>query len=144
MNFTPLESRFLAHLSAGDHPVLAVLRQQLASADVADRTLKARWVVVKIAVPASVPRMPVDSPELCDVGFRHPQVPNGGCATLSVRDGYARELRIDCYTDDWPRDHAGFRLHYIRILRSPREPVEWPEFSDERDMVEVERQLGLD
>ena len=135
MNFTQVEAQFLSHFSKGDHPVLVVLRQQLAGADVADRKLSARGIVVTLAVSAAAPRMPVDSPLIADVGFSHPEAPTGGAAALFVRDGYAHKLDIACYLESWPRDHAGFTLHYFRRPSSPLETGDGSESTTERDMI---------
>jgi hypothetical protein len=143
MNFTMIEARFLAHFSRGDHPVLALLRQQLADAEVADRKQTVHGVIVTLGVSAAARRMPVDSPMLCDVGFSHPEAPTGGTATLFVRQGYAHKLQVDCYAEDWPRDHAGFTLHYLRCPSSPLDVRGVPEPSDERDMVWLVDQLDL-
>jgi hypothetical protein len=114
MKLTQIEGRFLAHLSSGDHPVLAVLRQQLSGAEVADRKLTGAGVVVTLGLSAAVRRMPVDSPVIADVGFSHPEAPTGGAAALYVRQGYAHKLEIECYAESWPRSHDGFTLQYLR------------------------------
>lgn len=135
MRFTEIETRVLSHFGRGDHPVLAALRQQLAGAEVADRELSRVGVRVTLAVPAAAPRMPLDFAEFGDVGFSHPEAPTGGAALLSVREGYAHEIDISCYVENWPRDQAAFNVHY---LRRDGVPPDWgfgllP--SAERDMI---------
>ena len=134
MNFTQVETQFLAHFGRGDHPVLAALRQQLAGAEVADRELTRAGVRVTLAVSAAAPRMPLDSTIFGDVGFLHPEAPTGGGAVLFVHEGYAQALDIACYVDDWPRDEAAFNVHYLRRDGVPPHTDSGLVPSAERDM----------
>lgn len=103
-----LEQRLMDLLLQGENPVLNILREQYATAKVADRKFTGVGFYTYFEVSENAPLL-VEHPKddfLDDLlDLQHIQLenlPNGAGCTLSVRDGKLSDLECYTYTDPWP------------------------------------------
>jgi hypothetical protein len=111
-----IERKALEMLLAGDHPSLAVLREQLALADVAGRRFSGVGFFTELRVPPSARRLD-DVPRLIihDVyaevsGLEHPVG-----FLLFITDGVLDTLECFIHDDQWPSSPPSLvRAYYVR------------------------------
>lgn len=109
-----LELAVMAKLLAGDHPVLAALRQQLRKASASARRLTGVGFFTDLDVPASAPRAQV-APGRVHVGDVEAQIEglrSGAGFVLFVEDGYLRTLEGYTYDEPWPASVGRVALTY--------------------------------
>src|SRR5437588_9860620 len=112
---TQFEQILLSKLLDGDHPVLAILRAQAATAIVANRAFSPVGVNAYFAISPNAPRTSPHSFDLTDVAFRFEGAENPGHAVLMVRDGALHELMVSNWTEVWPARH-GMALKWLQYL----------------------------
>src|SRR5436190_20082580 len=137
---TQFEQILLSKFLDGDHPVLATLRAQAATATVADRSFSPVGVNAYFAISPNAPRTSPLSFDLTDVGFRFEGAENPGHAVLMVRDGALHELMVYNWTDVWPA-RPGLKLKWVKYL-SPNRDGSTGRPSDQRDMVGLAEELA--
>ena len=98
------EKELMDLLLAGDHPVLAVLRQQYAAAKVGRREFTGVGFWSDFEVPESAPLVEPPNFAAGSVDIQLEGVHLGAGCVLFITDGKLEQL--DCYTydDDWPED----------------------------------------
>ena len=103
----------MARLLAGDHPVLATLRDQASrvASVVREFTGVGFWTDIELAEDA--PRTPIANFELTDVYAEAASLERGVGFILFVRDGFAVQLEGVTYGEPWPKDLGEITLHYI-------------------------------
>jgi hypothetical protein len=115
---TPLESEVLKWLLAGESPILAALREQLASASILSRNLTGHGFYLNFTVPMSVTRLhekfPV-KPDFCfgDVKASIDSLEHGAGFLVWVKDGALDFLEGYTYDEIWPAEVESFELQYI-------------------------------
>ena len=112
---TQFEQILLSKFLDGDHPVLATLRAQAATAIVADRAFSPVGVNAYFAISPNAPRTSPRSFDLTDVAFQFEGAENPGPAVLMVRDGALHELMVYNWTDVWPA-RPGLVLKWMKYL----------------------------
>jgi hypothetical protein len=108
----PLEAAVLDLLLAGDHPVLAALRDQLAGATVKGRQhtgvgFFTDFSPAKDAVPAPVRKLRFGDVQATIDGLQH-----GADFVLFVDDGLLTMLEGFSYDEPWPAEIVGFSVSY--------------------------------
>jgi hypothetical protein len=113
-----LELQLMSALLEGDHPVLAVLRQQLAVVEVVDREYTGVGFFTNLRVPASAPRFPQTSRlVLGDVHAEVEGLQHGVGFLLFVDNGALQMLEGFSYVDSWrPTETKLKRLLYMHQL----------------------------
>ncbi len=112
MNLNPLERAVLDMLLAGDHPALAVLREQLATAQLLKRDLTGVGFWLEFKVDALASRAGRDF-EIGDVQADIDGLENGVGFALFVRDGFIKALEGYTYDEPWPSTLHQFSLRYL-------------------------------
>lgn len=131
MEQTPLEAAVLERLLAGEHPVLARLREQVSRAEVVERDLTGVGFFTSFRVPASSPLDPVPGPRLVfgDVHATIDGLVHGAGFLLYVESGFVTTLEGYCYGETWPEGHQSFELRY----ESPERESLWTLLTDVTD-----------
>lgn len=112
---TEFERAVLDKLLAGNHPVLAALRGQLASCRVSSRKFTGHGFFAKLDVDReSNAAVPVQRAKIRDVGAEIPELKYGAGFVLFVADGYLDVLEGFTYDEHWPRLVRDFTLMYAR------------------------------
>lgn len=129
-----LERQVMDMLLRGDHPILTVLRAQLAVASVSSREFTGVGFFTKFAVPPTIPRLAVGRlAPLGDVNADVPGMQHGAGFVLFFKDGALDCLEGFSYgAEPFSREATGVRLHYLK----PRRPGS-PEL-----IKTVERDIG--
>ena len=112
-DFTLFERLVLQGLLEGDHAVLAVLRHQLASATVSERSFTTPGCFVDIEVDPRADRVQPSSFHISDVDLALETCEHGAAAILFVRNGCISLLEMVAYTDDWPKSPSLRHLSYL-------------------------------
>jgi hypothetical protein len=114
-----MEWQIMDLILRGEHPILALLRKQLAVATVSKRDFTGVGFFTYFDVAASAPRLPhlrrvIINDVHADVsGLRH-----GAGFALFVENGVLHNLECFIYEEAWPTDARLLRVYYMR----PREP----------------------
>ncbi len=114
-----IERQIMDFLLRGEHPVLVLLRKQLAVTTVSKRHFTGVGFFTWFEVPPSAPRLPhphrlVISDVHADLsGLQH-----GAGFLLFVENGVLDNLECFIYEDAWPANARLLRVYYMR----PREP----------------------
>jgi hypothetical protein len=137
---TQFEEVLLNKFLDGDHPVLAILRQQLATVSVTDRDYSPVGVNAHLAVSDRTPRASPPTFDLTDVAFQFEDAENPGHAVLMVRDGALNELMVYNWTDVWPA-RPGLKLKWVKYI-SPNREGSTGHPSDQRDLVGLANELA--
>lgn len=89
-------------LLKGDHPILAVLRQQYESAHVFSREFSGVGFFANFEVVGNVPLVEPANFEAGNVEIQLEGVSNGAGCVLFIRDGKLAFLECYTYSDHWP------------------------------------------
>ncbi len=97
-----LEQKLMELLLQGDHPTLAVLRQQYSSAKVIRREFSGVGFFTTFEVPENVPKIKPENITGGNVDIELDDMPNGAGCVLFVQDG--KLSMLECYSnaDPWP------------------------------------------
>jgi hypothetical protein len=133
-DLTPLESEALKQLLAGEDPVLAGLRKQLAVADIRSREFTGVGFYVNFDLPKHVPRLHEVlrvKPEFWLTGVKATvdSLEHGVGFLLHVKDGLLDFLEGYTYGESWPQNIRSFEVQYIK--------------GERRDLNELRRQWEL-
>jgi len=109
-----IERTAIDMLLAGKHPVLAVLRDQLASAEVAHRELTGVGFFVYFRVPPSVPRLDKQRLVIGDVYAELTDLEHEAGFLLFIKDGALDTLECFIVDDRWPVAPRLVRAYYVR------------------------------
>src|SRR5438067_1914826 len=110
---TSFEKALAAALLAGDHPLLALLREQWRHALFPSRELSGAGFFLNVSIPSSVPRVEPPNLELGDVNVEATGLPHGGGSVLFIRDGAISMLEAYSHVGDWPNEITDFTLQYF-------------------------------
>jgi hypothetical protein len=118
-----LEFAAIELLLRGEHPALAVLRQQVEHSRVARRELTGAGFFTELAVDRSVPAAQVAQRtiRLRDVEADLEGLEHGAGFILLVEDGFLRSLEGYSYEEPWPATIGGFAVRYAGTERDLRE-----------------------
>jgi hypothetical protein len=105
-------------LLAGEHPVLATLRQQYAHARLAKRESNVQGFHCHFEVDAGMPAAVPGDFELGDVQAELPGLVNGAGFLLFVRGGRLSTLQGFSYLEPWPSAVPSFTLSYAELGRT--------------------------
>jgi hypothetical protein len=106
-----LERSVLDVALSGDHPSIAILRNQVMIAQVASRTPSGVGFMTKLRLPRDVILSPDrDMPAVPIVYAEHPQLPGGAEFLLQIKDGHINCIEAFCYEGMWPADDSLFRV----------------------------------
>jgi hypothetical protein len=120
----PLQQAVLDKLLSGDHPTLAVLRQQTAMARVAERKHTGVGFFCDFELDESAPTLPGDL-QIGDVFGELEGLAHGAGFVLFIRDGRISMLEGFTFDEPWPEKVGGFKLayhHEPRELKLPERP----------------------
>lgn len=106
-----LERAVLHKLLAGDHPVLATLRQQFSQARLAKREYTGVGFYCDFEVDTDALTLPSDF-HIGDVSAEVEGLANGAGFVLFVRGGRISMLEGYTYDEPWPDRIRGFSLEY--------------------------------
>lgn len=109
-----IETTAIDMLLAGEHPVLAVLRDQLAVAEVADREFSGAGFFVHFRVPASSQRVDEGRLVIGDVYAELTGLEHEAGFLLFVSDGVLDNLECFIADDRWPAEPELVRAYYVR------------------------------
>jgi hypothetical protein len=116
--FTHLERAVIEKLLMGDHPVLAVLRQQYERAKLLNREVTAVGFFANIQVPDDLPRAHLNPrSHLSDVAATIPRLRNPAGFILFITDGALDFLEGYTHDEPWPSDAEVFTLQYLKVPR---------------------------
>lgn len=102
----------------GDHPVLAILREQLTQATLSPRDYTGVGFVTDITVPEQARRLPSSSLVISDVHAEVKGLEHGAGFVVFIEGGALSMLECYMYEDAWPTDAHIHRLYYT----GPQEP----------------------
>jgi hypothetical protein len=106
-----LERSVLDVALSGDHPSIAILRNQALVAQVASRTPSGVGFMTKLRLPQDVVLSPDrDMPAIPIVYAEHPQLPGGAEFLLQIKGGHINCIEAFCYEGMWPADDSLFRV----------------------------------
>jgi hypothetical protein len=117
VDLEPLEAAVLDKLLAGDHPVLAALRGQLAVAAVTQRELTGVGFFTDFSVPQTADPAPVRRLRFGDVHANISGVEHGAGFLLFVDDGVLTTLEGFTYDEPWPEEIKEFSVRYVDPTR---------------------------
>jgi hypothetical protein len=138
--FTEFEQTLLNKFLAGNHPVLATLREQFDTAIVTDRGYSPVGVNTILAVGSQAPRTSPRSFDLTDIAFQFEGAENPGHAVLMVRDGALYELMVYNWTDVWPSRPA-LAVKWVKYIAwNTSGDASHP--TDHRDMAGLAKELA--
>jgi hypothetical protein len=112
-----LEQAVLNMLLKGDHPVLAILRQQTRQARLLKREQTGVGFFCDFTVDGEVPTAPFHC-EIGDVNAKLEGLTHGAGFVLFVREGRIAMLEGYTYDEPWPDVIRGFSLQYSDPERS--------------------------
>lgn len=135
-----LEQQLMAAFLAGDDLMLAALREQYATAVVADRDLTGVGFFTHFAVAAAAPGVVPSDFIMRDVGVEITGLEYGASAKLFVRDGLIDFLEVVTHSEEWPDDVRLVSIYYYK--RKPGTAQAYLIASDVRDL-DVTRQAWL-
>jgi hypothetical protein len=97
-----LEQKMMELLLQGDHPFLAVLRQQYLSASVIHREFSGAGFFTTFEVPENIPTVTPKYIAGGNIEIELENLPNGAGCVLFIRDGKLSILECYTNTDPWP------------------------------------------
>jgi len=97
-----LEQELMNLLLQGDHPILAILRQQYVTAKVGSREFSGVGFFTNFEVSETAPLVEPPNFEAGNVDIQLENLPNGAGCVLFVRDGKLSFLECYTYSDPWP------------------------------------------
>jgi hypothetical protein len=109
-----IETTVMDMLLAGEHPMLAVLRDQLAVAEIADREFSGVGFFLNFRIPASSPRVDQGRLVIGDVYAKLTGLEHDAGFLLFVRDGALDTLECFIVDGRWPTDPELVRAYYVR------------------------------
>jgi hypothetical protein len=117
---TSFELDVMDKLLAGDHPVLAVLREQLRLAVVEHRKLTGVGFFVEFGVPSDVTAASVRDGRIHfgDVEAKVSGLKYGAGFVLFIKDGKLQMLEGYSYDEPWPEEIESFELKYSEPSRA--------------------------
>ena len=120
MQLTPLEAAVLRKVLAGDHPVLAALRQQLSGLTASTRKLTGVGFFTELTVAdtCSPAAIAVGIPPFGAVAATIDGLAHGAGFVLFVKDGLIAMLEGYSYDEPWPERIEGFSLAYWHADRT--------------------------
>jgi hypothetical protein len=111
------EHKLMELLLQGDHPTLAVLRQQYSSAKVIRREFSGVGFFTTFEVSENSPKVTPENITGGNVVIELENLPNGAGCVLFVRDGKLSFLECYTFTDPWPNQIVIKSLsHSISLL----------------------------
>lgn len=119
MKMTTLETAVLNALLAGNHPVLATMREQLKHASVKSRDYTGVGFYTEFSVPTEVER--ASALERLVFGDVHATVPGleaGVGFVLYIEQGLLHVLEGYTFDEPWPQEVQSFSLAYSEPTRS--------------------------
>jgi hypothetical protein len=129
-----IELRVIDLLLRGSHPVLAILREQAATATVANRRFTREGFTTTFMAPATAPRLFCrDRVGIGDVWAELAGLPHEALFVAFVQDGVLQALQ-GFHQDGWPVGEVELtRLYYTRPLRpgstylmeTPERDLDW-------------------
>lgn len=111
VDLNDLEQAVLGKLLAGDHPVLATLREQSERARLARRECTGVGFFCEFEVDSNAPMVQGDS-SIGDVHAELEGLAHGAGFMLFVRGGRLSILEGYTYDEPWPKQIRGFSLKY--------------------------------
>jgi len=118
MQATPLERKIVNALLAGEHPVLAELREQAAHLSVRSREKTGVGVFTNFEVDrAGAAPIRRNRVVLGDGVISTPRLQHGAGSALFVENGYISTLEVFTYDEPWPDDIDDAELTYTRVPR---------------------------
>lgn len=113
----PIETAVLGKLLAGDHPVLAALREQLPGLTVRTRKRTRAGFFTELSVAKTAPPAPLSKLRFGDVeatirGLRH-----GAGFLLDVDGGMLSMLEGYSYEEPWPQEITEYSVSYLDPAR---------------------------
>jgi hypothetical protein len=134
-HLTELERALLSSILAGDHPALAVLRDQLAGAGVTEREFSGVGFFTHFAVSPAAPRLPVRRWVISDVDLNLDGLQHPAGALLFVENGVLSMLEAYAYaSEDWPTEPESFSVYYTTRGRAVGSGFQI-EHTDSRDLA---------
>jgi len=116
---TQFERDVMTMLLAGEHPLLATLREQFALSTVTNRESTGAGFYTTFHVPENARRLPKkDSFYFGDVGADITPLKHGAGFVLHVRDGALDFLEGYSYDEPWPDQVDHYTLRYERGQRN--------------------------
>jgi hypothetical protein len=129
-----IEQQALDFLLRGEHPTLAVLRDQAAAAYVAKRDFTGVGFFTHFDVPSTAARLPsrgrivISDVHAEVVGLQH-----GAGLVLFIDNGTLHTLECFIYDDAWPVEAKLIRLYYVRprdshsgaLIETPVRDLQW-------------------
>ena len=111
---TEFEYAALDKLLAGNHPVLSVLRAQLASAKVSSREFTGVGFFTNLRIDRSLPPALIGCSriQIRDVGGKIKGLKHGVGFVLFITDGYIDFLEGFTYDEPWPEVICDYSLFY--------------------------------
>ena len=113
INFLPLEKEVLDKLLDGDHPVLALLRDQLAQAKIKERTYSGSGFFLELIVDEelAIPKKP--NFHIGDVAADIAGLQYGSGFIIFVNSGLLDTFEGASYEEDWPKEIPQFKVKYM-------------------------------
>ncbi|HEY3816783.1 MAG TPA: hypothetical protein VGL81_06420 [Polyangiaceae bacterium] len=118
VDVSPLERAVIEATLAGDHPILAVLRRQWASARVTSRDFTSFGLYLAIEVAGDAPTVPIARLLFGDVRVELPRNKNAMGSLVVIEEGRLTCLEVYTFDMPWPDDVTGFRTKYVKEPRS--------------------------
>lgn len=109
-----IETTLIGMLVAGEHPVLAILREQLAVAEVADRELSGVGFFTHFRVPDAAPRVEQGRLAIGDVYAEVAGLEHAAGFLLFVTNGALDMLEGFIVDGRWPAEPQLVRAYYVR------------------------------
>ena len=109
-----IETTVMGMLLAGEHPALAVLRDQLAAAEVIEREFSGVGFFTHFRVPACSPRLDRGRLVIGDVHATLTGLEHDAGFLLFVTDGVLDMLECFIADDRWPNESQLVRACYVR------------------------------
>jgi hypothetical protein len=119
------EQAVLDKLLAGEHPVLAVLREQALAGRLASREYTGAGFFGSFDVPRGTPILATQQDfHFGDVNAVIDGLQRGAGFVIFVRNGHLDTLEGYSYEEPWPKDIRGFKLTYQREPRGLELPAQ--------------------
>lgn len=115
--FSCFEKEVLEWLSAGDNPVLAAIREQLAGAEISSRKYTKKGFFLHFSPSSSQNKLhelfPIEKDfAFGSVGIQFDGVDDEGTAILFIRNGKIDCLECVMFTGEWPNKDTGYHFYY--------------------------------
>jgi hypothetical protein len=107
------DHQILEFALTGDHPVLAILREQLSQATLSARDYTGVGYYTNITVSAQACRLPSSRLVIHDVHAEVTGLEHGAGFAVFLEEGALSLLEGFCYEDAWPTDATVHRLFYM-------------------------------